>query len=354
MYILNDKIKDLVPYEPIEAEGKIRLDANESFLNPSSELSDKILKAVGKVAFNRYPDPKARELCKAFAKLYNVNPDFVTAGNGSDELISIINSAFLQKGDAVMTMVPDFSMYAFYAYVSEGNLIELPKNEDFTIDVDRAINEINEKNVKLVLFSNPCNPTSIVLEKEKVRKLITSVNALVVLDEAYMDFSDQSLIEEIENFDNVIILKTCSKALGMAAIRLGFAISSREITKALQAVKSPYNVNSVTQEIGREILSDIDSIKSGIKKIIASRDDLYEGLKKIENKYPDKIKLIKPDTNFVYMKAEDAQEIFKYLFDNGIVIRCFKDYLRIAAGRNYENAAVLDTLEKYFAECDKK
>lgn len=354
MYILNDKIKDLVPYEPIEAEGKIRLDANESFLTPSSELSDKIAKAVSRVQFNRYPDPKATELCKAFANLYKINPDFVTAGNGSDELISIINSAFLQKGDAVMTMVPDFSMYAFYAYVSEGNLIELPKNDDFTIDVDKAIKEIDEKNVKLVLFSNPCNPTSLVLEKEKVKKLITSVNALVVLDEAYMDFSDQSLIDEIEKYDNVIILKTCSKALGMAAIRLGFAISSKEITNALKSVKSPYNVNTVTQEIGKEILSDVDGIKSGIKKIIASRNDLYEGLQQLEKKYPDKIKLNKPDTNFVYLKAENAEEVFKYLFDNGIVIRCFKNYLRITAGRNYENQAVLDTLEKYFAECDKK
>ncbi|MBE6774165.1 MAG: histidinol-phosphate transaminase [Ruminococcaceae bacterium] len=349
-YELNKKIRDLTPYEPINGSYKIRLDANESFITPSEEMRAKIEKAVMEVSFNRYPDPNATELCQAFADSYSVKPGLVTAGNGSDELISVIMTSFLQKGDKVLTLAPDFSMYAFYAELAEGEILKLPKNPDFTIDIDGVISKVKAEDVKIVIFSNPCNPTSKVIKKEEVRKLIESVDALVVLDEAYMDFSTESLLAEVEEYDNLIILRTCSKAVGMAAIRLGFAIANEKLTRVLKAVKSPYNVNSVTQAIGEAILSDKEYLKAGIARINASRDELFSELKLVEKANPDEIEIIAAEANFVYLKSEKAVKIFEYLMENSVVVRCFGEYLRITAGRNYENAEVIRLIKKYFKE----
>lgn len=349
-YELNKKIRDLTPYEPINGSYKIRLDANESFITPSEEMRAKIEKAVMEVSFNRYPDPNATELCQAFADSYSVKPGLVTAGNGSDELISVIMTSFLQKGDKVLTLAPDFSMYAFYAELAEGEILKLPKKPDFTIDIDGVISKVKAEDVKIVIFSNPCNPTSKVIKKEEVRKLIESVDALVVLDEAYMDFSTESLLTEVEEYDNLIILRTCSKAVGMAAIRLGFAIANEKLTRVLKAVKSPYNVNSVTQAIGEAILSDKEYLKAGIARINASRDELFSELKLVEKANPDEIEIIAAEANFVYLKSEKAVKIFEYLMENSVVVRCFGEYLRITAGRNYENAEVIRLIKKYFKE----
>ena len=349
-YELNKKIRDMTPYEPINGDYKIRLDANESFITPSEEMRSKTEKAVMEISFNRYPDPTATELCSAFADYYSVKPELVTAGNGSDELISVIMTSFLEKGDKIATLVPDFSMYAFYAELAEGEILKLSKNPDFSIDVDKVISDVKSNNIKLIIFSNPCNPTSTVMKKDDVRKLIESVDALVVLDEAYMDFSTESLLSEVERYDNLIILRTCSKAVGMAAIRLGFAIANVTLTNVLKAVKSPYNVNSVTQAIGKAILSDKDYLKAGIKRINASRDELYNDLKLIEKENPDDIKIISAEANFVYLKAQKAVQIFEYLMENSVVVRCFGEYLRITAGRNYENAEVIRLLKKFFKE----
>ena len=160
MYTLNEKIRDLEPYEPIAGEYKIRLDANESFLCLPESVMASALHAMMRVELNRYPDPTAKDLCAAFAKSYKVKPACVAAGNGSDELINVIFQSFLMKGETYATLTPDFSMYDFYGYVSECRGIEIKKDENFTIDIDKVIETCNNENVKLLIFSNPCNPAS--------------------------------------------------------------------------------------------------------------------------------------------------------------------------------------------------
>ena len=172
MYTLNEKIRDLEPYEPIAGEYKIRLDANESFLCLPESVMASALHAMMRVELNRYPDPTAKDLCAAFAKSYKVKPACVAAGNGSDELINVIFQSFLMKGETYATLTPDFSMYNFYGYVSECRGIEIKKDENFTIDIDKVIETCNNENVKLLIFSNPCNPTSVGLTREAVRKII--------------------------------------------------------------------------------------------------------------------------------------------------------------------------------------
>ena len=210
-YKLNKKLVDLVPYDPIMGTYKIRLDANESCFDLSDSLKDKICNAIKKVDFNRYPDCLAKRPNEAFAKLYGISPDLVTSGNGSDELISVITSCFFESGDTLVNVSHDFSMYGFYAQLYELNVETYQKNADLTIDADALIAFCKEKNARGLIFSNPCNPTSLGLDRESVRKIITSLeDTLVILDEAYMDFWDQSLLDEVDKYSNLLILKTCS------------------------------------------------------------------------------------------------------------------------------------------------
>lgn len=163
-----------------------------------------------------------------------------------------------------------------------------------------------------------------------------------------MDFSNQSLLSEFNRYDNLIILKTCSKAIGMAAVRLGFAVANSVLTKAMKAVKSPYNVNSVTQAIGEVVFSHPEYIDSSVKRLIEARDDLSERLTPICREYPDRFKIIPSETNFIYVETPEAEKIFNYLKEAGIIIRKMSsDRLRITAGRNYENDAVASEINAY-------
>lgn len=344
-YQLNEKIRDLRPYDPITGTYPIRLDANESFLPIPNRIALKMMEAAAFTAYNRYPDPLASELCKSFAEYYHVNSAYVTAGNGSDELISVVCSAFLMKGDTMLTVSPDFSMYRFYASIAEAKSIGYQKNPDLTISVDKMIELANTNDAKVILFSNPCNPTSLGLRKEEIRRLITSVHALVVLDEAYMDFWDQSLLNEVENYDNLMILRTCSKAFGMAGIRLGFAVANPTLTNVLKAVKSPYNVNSLTQKIGSFILNEPVLVHSGIEEIIASRNMLYSEMCRIEKNNSERMHVYPTVTNFVFIQISQAEEMYLTLLNSGIAVRFMGDFLRITAGTMEENKEFVKVFE---------
>lgn len=349
MFQLNDKVKNLTPYEPISGTYEIRLDANESFLKFPEEIENEMVEALKNTALNRYPDPMATKLVKGFADYFKVNSNCVTAGNGSDEIISIIMNAFLQKGDKILTLEPDFSMYRFYAEIAECESIKYQKDENLDVNIDDVISLAKSENVRIVIFSNPCNPTSRIVTKEDVRKLVNSVDSLVVLDEAYMEFAgDESLLGEFNNYDNLIILKTCSKVLGSAALRLGFAVANKTLTNVIRAVKSPYNVNSVSQALGEVLFAHPDYIDNCIETVVNSRKELYAELIKIEN---DKIeKIYETNTNFVFMKVKNAKAIFDKMKENSIIIRNMGDYLRITAGTEYENEKMLETFKKVLEE----
>lgn len=348
MFQLNEKVKNLTPYEPISGTYEIRLDANESFLKFSEEIENEMIQALKNTAFNRYPDPMATKLVDGFSKYFGVNPECVTAGNGSDEIISVIMNAFLQKGDKILTLEPDFSMYRFYAEIAECESVKYQKNENLDVDIDDVISLANSEKVRIVIFSNPCNPTSRIITRDDVRKLIKSTDALVVLDEAYMDFADESLLGEFNNYDNLIILKTCSKALGSAALRLGFAVANKTLTNVIRAVKSPYNVNSVSQALGEVLFAHPDYIDNCIETVVNSRKELYLQILEIKS---DKIeKVFETHTNFVFLKVKNAKQVFEKMKENSIIIRNMGDYLRITAGTKNENEKMLETFKKVLEE----
>lgn len=345
MYQLNDKIINLVPYEPISGTYKIRLDANECPTTLPDDIRDEIKAGLDAFDFNRYPDPMATALVHSFSEYYGLDPAFVTAGNGSDELIFLIESAFLEKGDKMLVVSPDFSMYQFYSSICEVECESFIKNDALDIDVDALIDKVNRDDIKLLLFSNPCNPTGRGITAEQARKLVTSVNALVILDEAYMDFWDQSLLGEVGQYSNLIIFRTASKAIGSAALRLGFAVANETISRAVKAVKSPYNVNSFSQMAGTIVYRHKEMLENRLKALVKNRETLYNGLLEL-SKNSDFV-VYESVANFVFVKTGYAKEIFEYLKERSIVIRLMGGYLRVTAGTGEEVAAVLNSIKEY-------
>lgn len=350
-YELNDKIKNLVPYEPISGDYSIRLDANECTMNYSDELLGMVHNVMDNMDFNRYPDPTCTELRKSFAGFYGIDYKNVTVGNGSDELIFLIESAFLKKGDKMLSAAPDFSMYEFYSGITENSCVKYFKNYELNIDVDDLIETVNKEDIKLLIFSNPCNPTGQGICKADCIKLINGVNALVVLDEAYMDFWDESesLLKDINNYDNLVVFRTASKALGSAALRLGFAVSNITISNAIAAVKSPYNVNSLSQAIGSELYKQKLFLTERISTIVENTKMLYNELAQIGNDTND-FTVFPTKTNFVFVKTSFGKELWDYLKDNSIAIRYMGDYIRITSGTEAENKKVIKAIKQFILE----
>lgn len=352
MYKLNKKISELEPYSPITGSYRVRLDANECCFNLPQDMLDQIKNAVENIDYNRYPDPYATELCSAFANYYGISPENVTVFNGSDELITLLMTTFMMAGEALVTVEPDFSMYRFYASLAELKCVSVPKNEDLTINIDTVIKAVNESGARGVVFSNPCNPTSKGISREDVIKLITSVDALVIMDEAYMDFWDSSVLDLVNDYDNLIVMRTASKAIGAAAIRLGFAVANRVNSNALKAVKSPYNVNTVSQKIGAIIYNNKEFLQNRRGAIVSLRENLYNGLKKIENAYSHRLQIVSGCSNFVFVKTDYSKDIFDFLLSRGVAVRLMNNYLRITAGTEDENKVVLELLNEFLAERD--
>lgn len=350
-YKLNDKIKNLVPYEPISGSYEIRLDANECTLNYDGEFMKTVDKAVHNIDFNRYPDPCCVELRKSFSEFYSIDYKNVTVGNGSDELIFLIESAFLQKSEKILVVSPDFSMYEFYSSITENQCFRFNKNKELNIDVDELIETVNTNNISLVIFSNPCNPTGQGISKSEARKLVNSVNALVVLDEAYMDFWDEenSLLKEVNEHSNLIVFRTASKALGSAALRLGFAVADETITKAIAAVKSPYNVNSVSQAIGCELYKNKEFLINRINTIVQNTKKLYNEMVRV-SKLTDDFYVYPTKTNFVLVKTGFSKELWEYLKNKSIAVRWMGDFIRVTSGTADEINSTVSAIEQFISE----
>lgn len=357
-----EKTRLLTPYEPNTASCVVRLDANESFYNLPETVVSELKVSLDTLDFNRYPDPNATALCTAFADIYDLDAHNVVAANGSDELLSIIANSLMSTGDVVITTAPDFSMYAFYGSLAELVPVSVAKRADFTIDFSLLDSKIKENHAKLVIFSNPCNPTGILEKKSDIEKLILeNPDTIFVMDEAYLDFACMrdfgvlcddrySFLHDIHKYPNMFVIKTMSKAFGAASLRVGFAVGDKVVSDAFRKVKSPYNVNAVSQTFGQIILSHKDELFSRTKSIVENTDKLFRLLSK--SGFADGE--INCNTNFAFIKCENAKEIYGYLCEKGVFVRFFniggEGYLRITAGSDRENAILIDLMKKFTEE----
>lgn len=346
------RVQVMKEYVPDTSCPKIKLDANESPYDTPKSVLDAINGAITYETVNRYPDPDMKELLSAYGRHIGVSPDRIVAGDGSDELINLIINTFLCEGGKILICEPDFSMYAFYSELAGVETVKYAKQNGMDIDFLTLTGAIEKENVRLVLFSNPCNPTGEMNTREEILKLADSVDAIIVCDEAYMEFApkSESVIADTECRKNLIVLKTVSK-IGLAGLRCGFAISNRELISALKKTKSPYNLNSITQKAVAVAIENYAEIGENVEKIKTEAIALYDGLKPLESRLDFEIR--KSNANFVYLRfknADAAKKLHTYLKTKDISVRVAGNSLRITAGKPCETAELLKAVNTYLAE----
>lgn len=337
--LLRDNIKHLKPYSSARDEYKgfkntmLFLDANESpFEN----------------GVNRYPDPYQLLLKQRLSELKNVKTSQILLGNGSDEIIDLIFRAFCEPNlDKIITLPPTYGMYDVLAKINAVENIEIPLEvTDFQPDVAQILNTAN-KHTKLLFLCSPNNPTANSLDSDKIERLLNEFKGIIIIDEAYIDFSsDESWLNRLAEFPNLIVVQTLSKAFGLAGIRLGICYASIKIISVLNKIKPPYNVNELTQERALKELNNQDLVKSQIEHIKTERQILIKQLESI-----DFIEKIYPsETNFVLIRVDDANKRYHQLLKQNIVIRnrtnqlgC-KNCLRITIGTKDENLKLIIAL----------
>ena len=336
-------------YVPDTSDPRIKLDANESpYATPESVL-EAMKNAIDLETINRYPDPDMKELLSSYGRHIGVGADRIVAGDGSDELIALIINTFLCEGGKILICEPDFSMYSFYSEFSGCETVRYKKKNGMDIDFSELSELVEKEGVRLVIFSNPCNPTGEIDTREAVLGFTDKVKAIVVCDEAYMEFApkDQSVIADTEERDNLIVLKTVSK-MGLAGLRCGFAISSTELIAALKKTKSPYNLNSVTQKAVAVAMDNYADIDANVQAIKASAERMYGELAELQTELG--FELRRSNANFVFLRfTEDgkAGRIHAFLKENGISVRLMGSCLRITAGTNEEVTALIECMKRY-------
>lgn len=335
--LLRKNIKSLQPYssarDEFSGEAMVFLDANE---NPFNQ------------PYNRYPDPLQRELKEKIALLKDVMPEQIFLGNGSDEPIDLLIRAFCEPGeDNVVSIDPTYGMYQVAAEINNVEVKKVSLTETFELDAQELLDSADEK-TKLVFLCSPNNPTGNCLNEKAVLDVVKNFNGIVVLDEAYIDFAPgKSLLAQLNDFPNLVILQTFSKAWGMAGIRLGMAFAASEIVSVLNKIKYPYNLNILTQQKALELIENRDKVEKWVKLLIAER----EKMRTLLADFPFVIKIFPSDANFILVKMHDARGIYEYLKENGVIVRdrskvhLCEDSLRITIGSSDENEQLLTALK---------
>lgn len=326
-YVRED-IKKLNSYEVINKEYKVKLDANEGI-----EWMD---------GLNRYPVDRCDKLREKLSSKLGKNPDELVLGNGSSELIELVMKTYLEAGENVVSFSPSFSMYEIFTIIHKGKYKDYPLDGMKNLDVEGFIDFVQEKKAKIVIISNPNNPTGSLISKENILKIVSSVDAMVILDEAYIEFADFPEGDDTREFENLIVLRTFSKAMGLAGIRLGYMIANKEIINYINRVRSPYNVNILTQEMGLKALENEPINNRNIEMIKKERERMKVFLER---------KGLKPfdsEANFLLFQA--PKEIFDALEDGEILIREYggelKGYYRLTIGTVKENDLVIEIIEE--------
>lgn len=330
----------------VKPEELIKLCSNESPIGPSP----KVIEALKREAENvrEYPDSSSTELKKLIGKNLNVNPDMICMGNGSDEIMDLICKTFIDPGDKCLIPIPTFSMYEIASRVNLGKpkFVELP---NFQWETDILLREFRES--KLAFICRPNNPTGNSIQEEGLLELLETGKPVIV-DEAYTEFTSNSAVSLIKSYENLLILRTFSKAFGLAGLRIGYSIGNSEVIKALEVIRSPFNVNILAQTAARVALKDKGFIKEVKNMVFKGKKYIQEELSKLE------FNVLPSETNFLMIGLdnieEDASTICNYLNQKGIIVRDLTNFrgagsnwIRITVGKPDHNDKLINTLKEF-------
>ena len=341
--LLRENIKKLVPYssarDEFKGEAKVFLDANEnSFGSPLTKW------------YNRYPDPLQKKVKQKLSEIKGVPAENIFLGNGSDECIDILLRAFCDPGkDNIIICPPTYGMYEVSANINDVQVKKVPLTPSFQLDLP-AIEEAVDDNTKMIFLCSPNNPTGNSLKKEDVEIILNNYFGLVVIDEAYINFSRfRSFTQELNDYPNICVLQTLSKAWGLAALRVGIAFASEAVIQVMNKIKPPYNINQASQELVLKALDEVGQVNAMIGEIVKGRSELIQKLSVI----PIVQKIYPSDANFLLVKVIQARDIYNFLLEKGIVVRdrsrveLCEGCLRITVGTPRENDELINGLKEF-------
>lgn len=334
--LVRKNILELQPYSCARDEFQgpddaVFLDANE---NPYGKL-------------NRYPDPYQRELKNKLSDMKAVSAENIFIGNGSDEVIDLAFRIFCNPGkDKALTFSPTYGMYEVSAAINDVELLKIPLNEEFQIDLKKVDERLKDESIKLIFICSPNNPTGNLIDQKAIEYILKTFSGIVILDEAYIDFAQQkSLTSLLSKYPNLIVIQTLSKAWGLASMRIGMAFSNPEIIGLYNKVKPPYNVSLGNQQAALKALDKVEQFEQIIAAILEERDRLIAALQKIPL-----VKRIYPtDANFILIEVSNADQVYSQLVSENIITRnrskLVQNCIRISVGKPRENARLISTLK---------
>lgn len=341
--LVRENIKSLKPYSSARTEysgdASVFLDANEnSYGSPLDEN------------FNRYPDPLQWELKEALSKIKGMPPKNIFVGNGSDEVIDLAFRIFCEPAsDNVIICPPTYGMYKVCANINNVTVKEINLTLDFQLDVDRILEQIDSR-TKLLFICSPNNPTGNNLNRTDIETLLNNFSGILIIDEAYINYSKQkTFLQELTEYENLLVMQTLSKAWGLAALRLGLACASEKIIDLFNRVKPPYNINLASQQLGIKALEGINEVNANIKTTVVQRELMEQDLMKfdfIEKIYPS-------DANFILIKTKNADKLYQYLSGKKIIVRnrsresLCENCIRVTVGTPMENMTLIEALKNY-------
>lgn len=339
--MLRNGIKELVPYEVVPFEGKVKLDAMENPYDLPSVIKDEFLRELKRLSLNRYPDPAANELREALSSYLDIDKEMIILGNGSDELILDLLLTF-GRGKIVYPE-PTFAMYGILAKIIGQEPVGIPLREDFELDAEPILKAGQEG---IIFIAYPNNPTGNLFSQEAIIRIVEEGSSLVVVDEAYYEFSGKTFLPFVKKYPNLVVLRTFSKAFGLAGARVGYLAANKELIDEILKVKLPYNLNAISQLLATITLKHRDILKEMIDEITSERERVYEELQKIPGitAYPSR-------TNFILFEVENlsGKDVFNSLLKEGILIKHLsKNSLRLTIGKPGENNTFLKALKNSF------
>ncbi|MBC8286606.1 MAG: histidinol-phosphate transaminase [Nitrospinae bacterium] len=347
MGLVRDKIKGLKAYQVENLNEGTKLHANENPYPPSPKLLKKIFQRLDELELNRYPDPDCRNLKQAIANKTGALTEQIIIGNGSDELIQYLMQVLCDEGDTIAFPDPTFAMYGITAQCLGLNPVSFPLNDNWDFEAQPALEVLAKHKARLVFISYPNNPTGNCFSEQAIQQVIEQFEGIVVLDEAYHDFAGKSFFKQMENHNNLVILRSLSK-IGLAGLRIGYGIFPSMLAEQVNKVRLPYNSNTLSQWVATELLNDFTHVQNQIHSIVEERNRLMHELSKLPAiiAYPS-------NSNFILFQAPNGGEkLFNDLKENGTLLRNLnshprlKNCLRVTIGTKLENDQFLEQLRK--------
>lgn len=344
---IRKSLRNMESYKALNRRLKSKLDANENPCNIFTEFKDSFIKELEGINLNRYPDPAHDLLREMLTEYTGIDKECIICGNGSDEIIQMIVNTFADAGDYIVQHTPTFPMYEIYALAAGAKVASIPGDEKFNIDTCKIIEKANEIGAKIIFLCNPNNPTGTLILRKNIIEVIEKTECIVVVDEAYYEFSGETVIDEINKYDRLIVIRTLSKAFGIAGARVGYAAAGKNTIEMLYKIKSPYNINSLSQAAAIVVLRNVEKIKRSVETILKEKEFLMDRLTGIKG-----IEAFESSANFILIRINNLDRVIEALEDEGIGVKCYKNAaelqgcIRLTVGTRDENERFINILKR--------